>query len=126
TGRRRASSALLGGPVRRVDVGGRGVWVAERATAIAPDELVKLDPRDLHTILQIPMPHGIHDVVTGGGAVWVAGRDFPVIEQVDPRTGAIIATFPTAANPQELAYDRGALWASNADDTVTWLNVRTH
>ena len=44
------------------------------------------------------------------GSIWVADLNDSVVKRIDPDTGRILASFPTAAGPCGMAYGAGSVW----------------
>ncbi len=62
------------------------------------------------------------------GSLWLSfsSHDFGRIQQVDPATGKVLASYPLVSGTEDLSFDdQGRLWAVSEAGSLRWRNWRT-
>lgn len=85
-------------------------------------ELLKIDPSTYRTVATYPV--AATEGVVGDGRLWVAGElgsdgeYHGVIDEIDPATGAVVATIhtPTTSQAMMMGYVDGVLWLHGSAD----------
>jgi streptogramin lyase len=107
-------------PARGWDMtaGPDGLWVACKIDG----QVLKVDPDSGEVLLTATMSNP--EYVAVGQQVWVAGSSQTY--QVDPGTGAVLATFEGGAEPVgDVAVDDRYAWVRNADDFLMRIDQST-
>jgi YVTN family beta-propeller protein len=96
----------------------RGVWSAGGGCA---DAVGRIDTRTKKLTALILEPHPV-GLALDHGSVWAAVIDSANLDQIDPRTGRVIARLHLGGAPVRLAAGFGSIWVN--DDTGRVLRIR--
>lgn len=101
-----ASTEIAGSPTSARPIGGR-LWVrtAER-------ELVRLDLATLAALPTVPFDHGPGFLAEGPAGVWLTDLDTGEVVEIDPDTGATVATVDLEG-ARGIAVGEDAVWVTN-------------
>jgi YVTN family beta-propeller protein len=93
----------------------RALKSIEVRSAIAADQLARLFEQT-GTVAVGGEPSAL---AWDGASLWVANYYDDMVQQIDPATGAVVATLPVGNAPSALAWDGASLWVANfGDNTV--------
>jgi YVTN family beta-propeller protein len=95
----------------------RAVW---SAGGVCADTVGRVDPRTKTLTAQVREPHAV-GLALAFGSVWVAVIDSSDVDQIDPRTGRLIASLHVSGTPVRLGVGFGAIWVN--DDSGRVLRV---
>jgi virginiamycin B lyase len=95
----------------------RAVWSAGGACA---DTVGRVDARTKTLTAQVREPHAV-GLALAFGSVWVAVIDSSDVDQIDPRTGRLIARLHVSGTPVRLGVGFGSIWVN--DDSGRVLRV---
>jgi ABC-type transport system substrate-binding protein/DNA-binding SARP family transcriptional activator len=95
-----------------VAIGAGSVWVAQGMSRV-----VRVDPASGRVEAAFSVPDA-QEVAFGDGAIWVAASDAGVLTEIDPGTGAVVATARIGPWICCIAVGGGYVWAAN--DTGIW------
>jgi serine/threonine-protein kinase len=109
----------------RVDRG--GLWIVQRSVEtrnrdLQPgmaDSILRLDRSGRQLQPPIPVQEGVRAFAVGGGHLWIALWDTPVIRRLD-MAGAHPRRIDTYADANHLAFGAGSLWASVPTMSRVW------
>jgi class 3 adenylate cyclase/streptogramin lyase len=115
-GRRLTTPRLVAGLIGLVAVVAAVVVVTTRggahsaAVVIRPDSLAEIDVQTRQVVGDVSLHTAPGEMVSGGGALWVAEEASETVARVDPRTRVV---FPVGLgiDPAALAFGVGSLWA---------------
>ncbi len=106
----------LGLPWNHLEVGESAIWVCSCACGYIEGALAHIDPDTNSIVFMRERPVGVLEY--GEGSVWaLTGYEFGTIEQIDPRTSAVVKTIPrgrlgeTASSPLQFAAGYGVVWS---------------
>ncbi len=122
-----APITLPPGTAVAVSTGERGVWVGSRSgrEGFEPQTVARVDYRTAMLARSaLIQPDGVQDIAVGDGAVWVIGRQRPIVTRISVSTGAE-KRLVVGGNPQRLAIGQGAVWVSNNDGSVSRIDLKT-
>jgi DNA-binding beta-propeller fold protein YncE len=122
-----APITLPPGTAVAVSTGERGVWVGSRSgrDGFEPQTVARVDYRTAMLARSaLIQPDGVQDIAVGDGAVWVIGRQRPIVTRISVATGAE-KRLVVGGNPQRLAIGQGAVWVSNNDGSVSRIDLET-
>jgi len=122
-----APITLPPGTAVAVSTGERGVWVGSRSgrEGFEPQTVARVDYRTAMLARSaLIQPDGVQDIAVGDGAVWVIGRQRPIVTRISVATGAE-KRLVVGGNPQRLAIGQGAVWVSNNDGSVSRIDLET-
>jgi virginiamycin B lyase len=98
-----------------------GIWSAGGSCA---DEVGHIDIRTKKLTGTAPEPHPV-GVVLGLGSVWVAAIDSADVDQIDPRTGRLVARLHVGGTPVRLGVGFGSVWVNDDNGRVLRIQPRT-
>ncbi len=103
-----------------IAIGAGAKWV----TYNEPDEVIRIDPTGLTTVIEVGNnPSGI---AVGGGYVWVADTGDDQIVKIDPSASAVVTRIPVGHAPVGVSYGDGSVWVANSGDgTVSRVDPKT-
>ncbi len=122
-----APITLPPGTAVAVSTGERGVWVGSRSgrEGFEPQTVARVDYRTAALARSaLIQRNGVQDIAVGGGAVWVIGRQRPIVTRISVSTGAE-KRFVVGGDPQRVALGQGAVWVSNNDGSVSRIDLKT-
>jgi hypothetical protein len=90
------------------------IWSAGGACA---DLVARVDIRTKTLVGKLVEAHPI-GLALAFGSLWIAVLDLGTIDQVDPRTGRLVARLPVGGKPIRLATGFGAVWVNDGDGRV--------
>jgi YVTN family beta-propeller protein len=85
------------------------VWSAGGGCA---DLVARIDPRTKKVTAKLDEPHPV-GLALAFGTVWVAVLGSGNVDQLDPRTGRLVARLPVGGIPVRLAVGFGAVWVND-------------
>ena len=101
-------------PCAFLDADETGVWSAGGGCA----ELVaRIDPRKKKLTAKLAEPHAV-GLALAFGSVWVAVLDSANVDQIDPRTGRLVARMHVGGTPVRLAVGFGSVWVNDDNGRV--------
>jgi YVTN family beta-propeller protein len=108
----------LGLPWNHLEVGESAIWVCSCACGYIEGALAHIDPDTNSIVFMRERP--VADLEYGEGSVWaLTGYELGTIEQIDPRTNALVKTIPrgrigeTATGPLQIAAGDGVVWSAS-------------
>jgi YVTN family beta-propeller protein len=99
----------LPGASLSVAVGEGAVWVAN----FEDDTVLRIDPRSMKVVAEIPVGRDPFSVATGEGAVWVVNR-YGTATRVDPRSNRAVEEPLVDGRLMAVAVGEGSVWAFEA------------
>jgi streptogramin lyase len=107
-----------------LDSGPGGIWVG----SVLGGTVSVLDPRSGAVRASVAIPDGVSRLVTGDGAVWVAGQQSS-LTRVDPRPVGLVLRWRSVTvgrGPIDVALGAGSVWVANAQSaSITRVNPST-
>ena len=94
--------------------GQNGIWSAGGGCA---DVVGRIDPETKKLTAQVSEPHAV-GVALAFGSVWVAVIDSANVDQIDPRTGQLIARLHVGGAPVRLGVGFGSVWVNDDNGRV--------
>jgi YVTN family beta-propeller protein len=116
-----ATLALPFSPCGFLVADGGGIWSAGGSCA---DEVGHIDPRTRKVTGAVPEPHPV-GVALGFGSVWVAAIDSADVDQIDPRTGRLVARLHVGGAPVRLGVGFGSIWVDDDNGRVLRIQPQT-
>jgi streptogramin lyase len=109
-----------------VGAGSGGVWVVVDGPACSACRVARVNPTALRVVAKIPVRDYAAGVRVGYGAVWVTNPQLGLVQKIDPRKNAVVATARVGPGPRFLDVGEGGVWTLNqVDGTVTRVDPRT-
>jgi len=122
-----APITLPPGTAVAVSTGERGVWVGSRSgrEGFEPQTVARVDYRTAALARSALIQRdGVQDIAVGDGAVWVIGRQRPIVTRISVATGTE-KRLVVGGDPQRIALGQGAVWVSNNDGSVSRIDLKT-
>ena len=94
--------------------GDSGLWVTGGACA---DAVARIDPRARRLASKLYEPHPV-GLALAFGSAWVAVLDSANVDQIDPRTGRLVARLHVGGKPIRLAVGFGSVWVNDDNGSV--------
>jgi virginiamycin B lyase len=88
---------------------GRAVW---SAGGICADLVARIDPREKRLTARQYEPHPV-GLAFAFGRIWVAALDSGNVDQINPRTGRVVARLPVGGTVVRLAVGFGSIWIND-------------
>jgi streptogramin lyase len=109
-----ASVTLPGEPCAGLSTGAGSLWVP---MCTIPPSLAKVNLRSskLESIFAVGPAAAEGGVAYGAGSVWLIVNKSGDLERVDPRDGAILASFHVPPGSYNPVFSRGVLWVTHAE-----------
>ena len=81
------------------------------------DMVARIDPEMKKVTAKLDEPHPV-GLALAFGSVWVAVLGSSNVDQIDPRTGRLVARLPVGGTPVRLAVGFGSVWVNDDDGRV--------
>jgi len=81
------------------------------------DVVGRIDSRMKKLTAKLREPHPV-GIALAFGSVWVALVESADVDQIDPRTGRLVARLPVGGNPVRLAVGFGSVWVNDDNGRV--------
>jgi streptogramin lyase len=98
-----------------------GIWSAGGGCA---DKVGHIDIRTKKVTGTVPEPHPV-GLALAFGSVWVAAIDSANVDQVDPRTGRLVARLHVGGTPVRLGVGFGSVWVNDDNGRVLRVQPKT-
>ena len=113
------SSPFFPGPsiagLLAVQVSPDDLWVG-----LANDEILRLDPTNLHVKSAIAMSHRVFALAADSRNLWSIAFQSDDVSRIDPARAAVNAVTTLQTPPHSITVGGGSVWVTTADDDRLW------